>query len=347
MFDNFLQHDETVFKEQLVLDYEYLPHILKFRENQQQYIANLLKPLFSSKMSSNILITGSPGIGKTACCRHILREMENFSDKIYGIYINCWKQDTSYKVLVDICHQLGYKWTANKKTNELMNEISKIVNKKAAVIIMDEVDKLKEEQIIYQLLEDLFRKSLILITNNKEFLATLDQRTKSRLIPEVIEFVPYSYKETYDILYERKKFAFYENVFPDDLFEHIAQKASDEKDIRIGLFLLKETGNATELRSSKKVSQEDIEKAISKVSSFQQTKTILDDEEKELLVMIKNNPGSSSSEIYTLYNQKFNKTDRTFRRKISTLKESDLINVTEERVNGTLMPYFFPKESNS
>ena len=347
MFDNFLQHDETIFKEQLVLDYEYLPHILKFRENQQQYIANILKPLFSSKMSSNILITGSPGIGKTACCRHILREMENFSDKIYGIYINCWKQDSAYKVLVDICHQLGYKWTLNKKTNELIDEIAKIVNKKAAVIILDEVDKLKEEQIIYQLLEDLFRKSLILITNNQEFLATLDQRTRSRLIPEIIEFIPYSYKETYDILYERKKYAFHENVFPDDLFEQIAQKSFYEKDIRIGLFLLKETGNATELRSSKKVSLEDTEKAISKISIFQQTRIILDEEEKEILNFIKDKPGSSTTEIYRLYNEKFNKTDRTFRRKISTLKEFDLIDVKEEKISGTQTPHFFPKNSNS
>ncbi len=347
MFDNFLEHDETIFKEQLALDYDYLPHILKFRENQQQHIANVIKPLFSAKMGSNILITGSPGIGKTACCKYILREMENFSDRIYGIYVNCWKQDSIHKVIVDICHQLGYKWTLNKKTNELMDEIAKIINKKAGVIILDEVDKLKEEQVIYQILEDLFKKCLILITNNQEFLATLDQRTRSRLIPEIIEFSPYSYKETYDILLERKKFAFHENVFPDDLFEQIAQKSFYEKDIRIGLFLLKETGNATELRSSKKVSQEDIDKAITKISAFNQTRITLDDEEKEILNIIKDKPGSSSPEIYSLYNEKFNKTDRTFRRKISTLKESGLIEVKEEKISGTQIPYFYPKYNSS
>jgi cell division control protein 6 len=298
-------------------------------------------------MSSNILITGSPGIGKTACCKFILREMENFSERIYGIYVNCWKQDSAYKVLVDICHQLGYKWTLNKKTNELMDEIAKIVNKKSAVIILDEVDKLKEEQVIYQLLEDLFKKCLILITNNKEFLATLDQRTRSRLIPEILEFNPYSFKETYDILYERKKFAFFEGVFPEDLFEQIAQKAFHEKDIRIGLFLLKETGNATELRSSKKISQEDIDKALTKVFGYHQTKLTLDEEELEILNFIKNNPGQPSPAIYLLYQQKFNKSDRTFRRKISTLKESDLIEVQEEIINGIITPHFYPKASNS
>lgn len=343
IFDNFLQHNETIFKEQLVLDYDYLPHIIKFRENQQQQIANIIKPLFSSKMSSNILITGSPGIGKTVCCRHILREMENFSNRIYGIYVNCWKQDTPFKVLVEICHQLDYKWIANKKTNELMSEISKIINKKAAVIILDEIDKIKEEQIIYQLLEDLFKKCLILVTNKQEFLATLDPRTRSRLIPEIIEFKPYSFQETYDILNERKKFAFFDNVLDNNLFEQIAQKSFYEKDIRIGLFLLKESGNATELRSSKKISQEDIDKTISKISTFQQTKLILDDEEKELLNLIKQKPGINSSEIYPIYNEKFNKTDRTFRRKISTLKEFDLIDVKDENINGTLVPHFYPK----
>ena len=89
------------------------------------------------------------------------------------------------------------------------------------------------------------------------------------------------------------------------------------------------------------------EKAISKISIFQQTRIILDEEEKEILNFIKDKPGSSTTEIYKLYNEKFNKTDRTFRRKISTLKEFDLIYVKEEKISGTQIPHFFPKNSNS
>src|SRR3989338_8434588 len=63
-------------------------------------------------------------------------------------------------------------------TNELMDEIAKILNKKAAVIVLDEIDKLKEEQVIYQLVEDISKKCIIMITNEKDFLAILDQRRR-------------------------------------------------------------------------------------------------------------------------------------------------------------------------
>lgn len=342
---NFLQHDETVFKDELVLDYEYLPHILKFRENQQQHIATIIKPLFAGRMGSNLLITGKPGIGKTAACKHVLREMEQHSDKIIGLYVNCWKQDTAFKVIVDICQQLGYKWVQNKKTNELMDEISKILNKKTAVIILDEVDKLKEEQVIYQLVEDIFKKCIIMITNDKDFLTMLDQRTRSRMIPEILEFAPYNYNEVEAILTERKKFAFYDGVLKDDIFEPIVTKAHEEEDIRTGLFLLKEAGNSAENRSSKTISIEDVDKAIGKISSFQRSKAMLDDEEKELLKIIKDHSGESSTKIYELYNEIFNKSDRTFRRKLATLKENKLVEVRDDReLTGIINPRIYIKK---
>src|SRR3989344_5482900 len=310
---NFLQHDETVFKDELVLDYEYLPHILKFRENQQQHIATIIKPLFAGRMGSNLLITGKPGIGKTAACKHVLREMEQHSEKIIGIYVNCWKQDTAFKVIVDICQQVGYKWVQNKKTNELMDEIAKILNKKAAVIVLDEIDKLKEEQVIYQLVEDISKKCIIMITNEKDFLAILDQRTRSRLIPELLEFNAYKYNEK------------------EATFAPIVEKCFEEEDIRTGLYLLKEAGNAAENRSSKSISGEDVQKAIGKMAVFQQSKTILDEEEKELLKIIKEHSGESINKIYEIYNEKFSKSDRTFRRKLATLKENKFIEVRDNK----------------
>lgn len=343
---NFLEHDETLFKDELVLDYEYLPHILKFRENQQQSIATMIKPLFSGRMGSNLFITGKPGIGKTAACRHVLREMEQHSDKIIPLYVNCWKQDTAFKVIIDICQQLGYKWVQNKKTNELMEEIAKIVNKKAAVIVLDEVDKLKEEQILYQLLEDIFKKCIILITNDKDYLAMLDQRTRSRLIPEILEFEPYTYHEVYAILEERKKFAFYEGVLKEDVFEPIVEKCCEEEDIRTGLYLLKESGNCAENRSSRMITKEDVEKAISKITKYHQSKAMLDDEEKELLKIIKEHSGESSTKVYQLYNEMYNKSERTFRRKVLTLKENKLIEVRDDReLTGIINPrIYFRKE---
>src|SRR3989344_8504439 len=341
---NFLQHDETVFKDELVLDYEYLPHILKFRENQQQHIATIIKPLFAGRMGSNLLITGKPGIGKTAACKHVLREMEQHSEKIIGIYVNCWKQDTAFKVIVDICQQVGYKWVQNKKTNELMDEIAKILNKKAAVIVLDEVDKLKEEQVIYQLVEDLYKKCIIMISNSKDFLAFLDQRTRSRLLPEILEFEPYTYKETEAILQERKETGFYDNVWSDEEFMPIVEKTADGKDLRIGLFLLRESGNAAENRASRKIQKRDVDIAVGKLSSFLKSSKVLDEEEQEVLEIVKEHQGLPSTEIYELYKELFDKSERTFRRKVASLKENHYLEARDSKdKNGTIVPHLFVK----
>ena len=108
LFDNVLSADQTLIKNEAALDYEFLPKILKFRENEQQYLATALKPLFGMRSGRNLFIFGAPGIGKTAAVRHVLNELEDHSDEVISIYINCWQYNTSYKVFVEICEQIGY-----------------------------------------------------------------------------------------------------------------------------------------------------------------------------------------------------------------------------------------------
>ncbi|MBT3984843.1 AAA family ATPase [archaeon] len=330
MFKDMLKQDETLFKDELVFDYEYLPRILKFRENQQQHFATCIKPLLQGRMGSNLIVVGSPGIGKTAACRFVLREMEDFSEKVIGVYVNCWKADTAYKVVVDICDQLGYKWVQNKKTDELMKEVANILNKKGVVIVLDEVDKLKEEQIIYQLLEDVYKKCLFLITNEKDFLAKLDNRIKSRLLAEVLEFNAYSLDETKEILAERRDLGFFENVFSDG-FDLIAEKCFELKDLRSGIYLLKMSGDVAENNSKRKIEVSDVKEAVAKLDGFSSSKVVLDAEEKEILEIIKESSGDKFSEIFKIYNEQFGKSDRTFRRKVYKLKEANLVYSEEKK----------------
>jgi len=342
MFKDMLKHDETLFKDELVFDYEYLPRILKYRENQQQHFATCIKPLLQGRNGSNLVVVGSPGIGKTAACRFVLREMEEYSEKVVGIYVNCWKAETAYKVIVEICNQIGYKWVLNKKTDELMKEVANILNKKSVVIVLDEVDKLKEEQVVYQLLEDIYKKCLFLITNEKDFLAKLDNRIKSRLLAEILEFNPYSADEVRGILSERKELGFYENVFSENGFDLVVDKCFEMKDIRSGIHLLKISGDIAENYSRKNIEKKDIEEAIGKLDGFNSSKVILDEEEKEILEIIKEFNGKMFSEVFKVYQEQYSKSERTFRRKLYKLKQANLVYSEESRDDkGSLVVRFF------
>ena len=161
MFKDILGADESLFKNELALDYSFLPKLLPHREAQQRHVANCIKPLLMSKNGKNLFIYGAPGIGKTAAIRNVLKELEDESEEVTPIYINCWQKNTTFKILVEICNLLGYKLTHNKRTEELFEVVKGLLNKKAAVFAFDEADKLEDLDFLYAILEEVYRKSVL------------------------------------------------------------------------------------------------------------------------------------------------------------------------------------------
>lgn len=335
LFDNILKDNETLFKNELALDPSFQPKLVPHRENENKYIATCIKPLFEKRSGKNLLIHGSQGIGKTLACKKVLEELEEKTNDIIQIYINCWKKDTSYKAVVEICSLIGYKLIQNKKTDELIEILTQKLNKKSVVFVLDEIDKLTDYSFLYSILEDIYRKTIIMITNDKEFLHKLEPRLKSRLIPELLEFKPYSLSEIQDILKQRMDYAFHPNIFDKNSFEKIAEKTFELKDIRIGLFLLKEAGNTAEEKASRKILEEHALKAITKIKDYQKPLQ-LDEDELQILELVKQNQEKTTPELFEIYQQKGGcKTDRTFHRKLKNLEKAKLISIQEiENIHG-------------
>src|SRR3989338_836065 len=103
LFKDILHSDESLFKNELALDYSFLPKILPHREEQQGYIATIIKPLLEGRNGKNLFIFGAPGIGKTAAMRQVINELEEETDNVAPIYINCWQKNTTFKILTEMC----------------------------------------------------------------------------------------------------------------------------------------------------------------------------------------------------------------------------------------------------
>jgi cell division control protein 6 len=338
IFDEILKEEETLFKNEFALDYDFVPKEIPHRENQQHYIAECIAPLLKNRNGRNIFVCGSPGIGKTLAIKHIFKELEEKTSEIFSIYINGWKKDTSYKILVDICEQIGYKWTHNKRTDELMKIISEILNKKSAVICIDEVDRVKEVDIIYSLCEDLFKKSIIVIANDKNWISKLDQRIKSRLMPEYLEFKEYTLEETKDIMIQRINLCFHNNIWDPLATNLVIAKTSEIRDIRSGLFLLKESGVAAENRASKTINLEHAEIAVSKLEGFK-IKKAEDFNEDELIILklIEENSGKTIKELFDVFEG--NISYRTFHRKIEDLNKNNMIEFGDKKGKSIIVNY--------
>ena len=155
LFKDMLHSDQTIFKNQDALDTEFIPKILPYREKQQRYIALCIAPLLQDRTGKNLLICGTPGIGKTATIKYIFKDLENETDDVIPIYINCWQKNTTFKIIVAICEELGYKFTQNKRTEELFTIIKNMLNKKSVVFAFDEIDKIEDFDFVYTILEEI------------------------------------------------------------------------------------------------------------------------------------------------------------------------------------------------
>ena len=347
LFKDILAHNESLFLDTLALDLEYVPQIVPYRESQQKYIAECIKPLFNNRNGRNLFIHGPSGIGKTVAVKHIFNELNKETDDIATIYINCWKKDTEYKILKDICEQINFKFITNKSSDELFEDVKKLLNRTSVVICFDEIDKIQSNEIIYSFLEDILRKTIIFISNDNKWLLDLDSRIKSRLSLEMLEFKPYNYEETKGILNHRIDLAFVPNVFEKDTLKLVIDKTYETNDIRSGIFLLKQSGDIAESKSSRKITHDHIKEAISKLSSFNFNKSSdLIDEDKIILDLIKENSGNSITEIYDLYKDKGDKSYRTFQRKIEKLKKNKLVTTEEisEGIRGKSTKVYYSKK---
>ena len=334
IFKEMLGAEESVFRDTVALDFDYIPKMVPYREKEQKAIAVCIKPLFDKRNGKNVLVHGPAGIGKTVAIKHLLRELEEESEDILPIYINCWQRNTEFKIVTELCHQLGYKFTQNKSSADLFKIASGIINKKSAAFVFDEIDKMNDPNFLYQIIENIYRKTVILITNYKEWLTELDPRIRSRLLGELVEFKGYTSQEIKDILQERMKYAFNENVFEQDAFELVIDKTVKINDVRSGLYLLKEAGNIAEEQASKKVKIEHVEKAIEKLDSFSIKDTSeLEEETGFILDIIKQNSGEKIGDLFRIYRERSGAMSyKTFQRKVTDLQKGKF--VTLEKTSG-------------
>lgn len=345
LFKDTLRSGESLFRDTVLLNYDFQPKVLFARENEQQRFATAIRPLLQGNNGRNLFVYGAPGIGKTTACKHVLRELEETTNEVIPLYINCWKDNTTFKVFTKLCEDLGYKFIQSKKTSELFTLIQNKLNKSSAVFIFDEIDKVEEMDFLYTLLEDIYKKSIILITNYRDLYGEFDERIRSRLSPEFVFFRSYTEAEIAAILKQRCEYAFVPNCWDNDALKEIVEKCTEMKDVRIGLYLMREAGQAAEDKSSKKILPLHVAEALKKVEDFYiKPKEGLDDELQLVLNLVKDHSGKKIGDIFAAYVENGGDMSyRSFQRRITKLDEGRYIKtekVTAGKDGNTTLVHF-------
>ena len=307
------------------LDPEYLPDILPHREGETSEAFELLKPLASNRRATNIFLHGPAGIGKTAVARFVMREFEN--EGVMGIYINGWYQRTEVAVLAEALRQLSYPVPRKgRSVDELVEDFFRNIEGEKIVFVLDEVDALSEQGVLYVLSRASVPIGVVMISNDPYAMRHLDQRVKSSLSPIDIDFKKYSVDELFDILDERAKLAFRHY---DSTAVRVAARLAFKhgSDVRYGLKLLLRAG-----RLARKMDQELGIEHVKAVDVKEDPKREarqgdLEGEHKVVVEAIKSlGAGATSSAVFEKYRALGGRgAERTFRKYVKELIELQMV----------------------
>jgi cell division control protein 6 len=266
-----------IFRDREVLRHDYLPDRLPHREEQIKKLGQTVAPVLGGARSSNVLIYGKTGTGKTAVAKHVLTHLEfkakEFSAPVRFCYVNCRMAGSEYRVFASLCQSVGVSIPfTGLSVGEVFDRLrtgldaSKII----FMIVLDEADaliKARGDGLLYELTrinENLSKSkvTLIGISNDFRLKEFLDPRVLSSLSEEEIVFRPYDAGELKNILCERSKSAFRDHALSDAAVGLCAALAAAEHgDARRALDLLRVAGEVAERNGASVIVEDHVREA--------------------------------------------------------------------------------------
>lgn len=282
-FEKFLEK-KPIFINKNFLQSNYTPENIPHRDEQIEQLAGILAPSLRMERPSNVFLYGKTGTGKSVCSLYVIRQINEIAMKkkiaLKTYYLNCKLKrvaDTEYRLLAQLARGFGKEVPATGlPTDEVYKMFIDVIDKEKQILILvlDEIDQLVSkagDEILYNLTRlngelKNCQLSIVGISNDLVFTDNLDPRVKSSLSEEELVFSPYNALELQDILKQRSKLAFKEEVVSEGVIEKCAAYAAREHgDARRALELLRVAGEVAERTNCKKIEIKHIDEAEEKI----------------------------------------------------------------------------------
>ncbi|HLD55658.1 MAG TPA: orc1/cdc6 family replication initiation protein [Candidatus Nanoarchaeia archaeon] len=297
-----------IFKDKSILQANYQPEEILHRSEQIKQIASILAPVLRGERTSNLFLYGKTGTGKTLSIQYIKEQLMKRVDKNADFtlrieYLNCKLKkvaDTEYRILAELIKKLGGEVpSTGLPTEAVYSKFIEIIDKEKQliVLILDEIDQ-TVKKISSDFLYNLTRLNselsqtqicIVGISNNLTFLDNIDPRVRSSLSEEEIVFPPYNAIQLQEILLNRSKKAFYDNIVHEGVITKCAAYAAREHgDARRALDLIRIAGELAERDNSNNIKVEHIDQANSKI------------ERDKILDVIKSEPRQFQFVLYSI-----------------------------------------------
>lgn len=311
---------------------DHIPLHLPARKSEIKELTFCISPAAKGKKPIHAWIFGKPGTGKTSACRSILRNLENKTD-IKGIYINCWENSTFFAVLDKMVKELRILGAEKLNTSYKLERIQKHIGDKPFILFLDEIDHphhTERDDILYNFC-NMGKIGIVAICQSKYVLQSLDERIRSRLNAQSLEFTPYSEDDLLYILNRRASSALVSNTYNETILKSIAKLAAG--DARVAIQTLKNATYLAEKEDSKKINDEHVNKGYCSAKDVKNTDHLnkLTDHHIMLYTIIKKSIKIRSGKLWKSYLAKCKRKKvnpialRTYAEYIRKLIEMDII----------------------
>lgn len=339
--DDLLLYDETLFKNIDAFNPDYIPSHFPHRKSQMEALAISIRPALRKGRPVNAVVLGSCATGKTTAIKKIFEMVERASDKVVCVYINCQIHTTRFGIFSQIYQKIfGHTppETGVPFSRIYQNIMQNLSNEgKSLVVALDDINYLFYSKNANKIFYDILRAhesfkgvktGVFAILSDIEFRFMLDKNVNSIFIPQEIIFNPYSREEMRDILEERANIGFYHDVISDELLDEITDYAASSGDLRVGIDLLRISGNLAEADASKTIEKKHIKDALKNTGSINLTYTLksLSDDERALLDIIRlSDEDLTAGDLYEEFSKKTRSSYASFNRILNKLEFLRLI----------------------
>lgn len=176
----------------------YKPDKVLHRDKQVQEIEDVFRNFRKFGMASNILIQGVTGSGKTTVVDKVITDMNVGRDDV--IFISGSETRTSFKTIKAL-------FDVNFSTFErILTEGVKKLKEHPKIIIIDEVNKIKDCDNLFDDLNTIYRSTqcpIIIITNKRTIIDNMPEDARLTLLFDKVQFPSYNSIEIHDILKDR------------------------------------------------------------------------------------------------------------------------------------------------
>ncbi|WP_200532191.1 orc1/cdc6 family replication initiation protein [Halorubrum sp. LN27] len=292
------ESDDPVFADKELLDIEHIPNEERIigREDEISNLANSIHPAIRGGKPRNTLIYGKTGTGKSLVAKHVTQSAENFAHEqdtsLDRAYIDCTQATTETQVVIKLARTFNRPDETDisvplsgLSTNAYYDRLWQILDTlhDVVIIILDEVDKLQENNVLMQLSRageagkiDSCKVGILAISNKISFKDSLDERVLSSLQEREFIFPPYDANQLREIMRHRQD-AFHEGVLTDDVIPLAAAFAAQEHgDARKALDILRNAGELAKDDGSDVVREEHVRNAREKADIDRFSKLLQD-----------------------------------------------------------------------